>query len=154
MKVYLLIYSHPNINLWLYEMVDKRTAIVKYLDTRPEVLNWVTPFPNGILVTSESDAATLARLLDKEFTGYHFLIAEIPQGTSNGMLPPEIWEFINKPKSSGRWQMGLSFGQLFQDPSPGTEFLTFFDLKKPPPPSKLPGGFFENLGKPTEKEKK
>jgi hypothetical protein len=80
-----------------------RQEILDYLDTRREVKNWFAFLPDAIFIISDSDALTLSNLFSLKFPSRYFLITEVPAGKNNGWLIQRAWDFINNPKSSGRW---------------------------------------------------
>lgn len=85
------------------DAVVSRPAMLQFLDTRPEVLNWYAPLQGGIFIISNSNSQALAALIRGAFSHLYFVIAELPRGYNDGSLPPAAWNFINNPTSSGRW---------------------------------------------------
>jgi len=83
-----------------------RLPITTFLDTRSEILNWFLIIPNAILLVSRNDADTLSNLLHAQFRDRLFLITEVAPDShkTNGWLNEKAWDFINNPKSSGRWE--------------------------------------------------
>jgi hypothetical protein len=80
-----------------------RKEILDYLDTRPEVKNWFAFLPASILIVSDTSVQVLTNLLCQRFPGKNFLITGVPVGQNNGWLAQNVWDFINNPKSTGRW---------------------------------------------------
>ena len=80
-----------------------RQEVLDFLDTRREVKNWSAFFPTGIVIIADSDVTTLSDLVHERFPTRHFLLTEMGAGTNNGWLPKTVWDFINAPKSTGRW---------------------------------------------------
>ena len=92
--------------VFLLTFTGFRLPVTSFLDTRPEVLNWFLILENAILVVSREDASTLAHLVHQQFPGRWILVTEVapdPHKT-NGWMNQKVWEFINNPKSSGRWE--------------------------------------------------
>lgn len=80
-----------------------RQAILDHLDTRPEIKNWFAFLPTAIFIISDRNATTLSNLIQNTFPGRFFMITEVPPGSNNGWLAKDAWDFINFPRSSGRW---------------------------------------------------
>ena len=95
MRPYLLVFN---------DQLVPRQQMLNFLDTRSEVLNWYAFLPAGIFVISEHSAHELAAVIHQEFPIVFFIINEVVPGRNNGYLPMVAWEFINNPKSSGRWK--------------------------------------------------
>lgn len=87
----------------LSHMVDNG-FLTAFLDTRPEVLNWYAVLPGMILVVSRSDLIALTGVIHAVFPWLRFLLCEISSETANGYMSREVWEFVNTPRSSGRWE--------------------------------------------------
>ena len=85
------------------DAIVPRQVVLNFLDTRPEVLNWYAPLQGGVFIISNLNAQGLAELIRQAFPNLYFVIAELPRGYNDGMLPSAAWQFINDPKSSGRW---------------------------------------------------
>ena len=92
-----------------------RQTITDYLDTRPEVLDWLSPFPNAVFIVSRGNVRELQQVIHQQFSTLFFCLAEVGAQNADGWLPPNVWDFVNNPKSSGKW-----------------------DLPPPLPPSSLP----------------
>jgi hypothetical protein len=80
-----------------------RAQILEHLNTRQEVKHWYAFFPNAIVVISDRNATELMSAVRQQFPSLHFIVTEIPTGSNNGWLNKDVWEFINNPRSSGRW---------------------------------------------------
>jgi hypothetical protein len=80
-----------------------REAVLEFLNSRPEILNWYTVLPGQVFVVSDRSAHDLSALLRARFSPFFFFVAEINPYTINGLLPTAAWEFVNQPTSSGRW---------------------------------------------------
>jgi hypothetical protein len=78
--------------------------ILDFLDTRREVLNWYRVFPGTVLITSRADLAALTGVIHVSNPWLWFTISEIDTARVNGFTNPQVWDFINNPKSSGRWE--------------------------------------------------
>ena len=95
MKLYVLVFN---------DYMGTQESVTAFLDSRKEVLNWCTVVPHSILIVSEKSLADLTQLFSTTYPGRYFLLSEIQGFTSNGILQKSVWDFINNPKSSGRWQ--------------------------------------------------
>lgn len=97
MKAYMLSFTSKSGNL-------TRQNILDYLDTRSEVLNWYAVMPFTIILVSAQTQSTLTELLRLRFGNeITFLLAKVESNTINGFINEQVWNFINNPKSSGRW---------------------------------------------------
>lgn len=81
-----------------------RDPVQRFLDTRPEVLNWFSVLSNGILIVSRSDATVLSTLIHNQFPSLWFILTHAIPSETNGWMNPQAWDFINNPRSSGRWE--------------------------------------------------
>jgi|APSaa5957512493_1039668.scaffolds.fasta_scaffold31585_1 hypothetical protein len=81
-----------------------RQVVLNYLDTLPSVLNWYAVFPGTVYIVSRADIYTLQEKLRIGFLVHDFIISEISGTTTGGYSNKEVWNFINSPKSSGRWE--------------------------------------------------
>lgn len=81
-----------------------RQQVLDFLDTLPQVLNWYAVLAESIIVISEHNAAELRELIRNRYPYTFFIITEIPRGNNDGLLPKAAWDFINNPRSSGRWK--------------------------------------------------
>jgi len=80
-----------------------RQKLLEHLDTLPAVKNWYAFLPSAVFIISDQSAHALANLLLGKVNGSYYFVSEIPVGAYNGWLPQAAWEFVNNPKSSGRW---------------------------------------------------
>ena len=94
MKLYLLLFN---------DLMGTTKEVTDFLDTRKEVLNWLTAFPHSTLIVSANDLLELTNIINQKYPGIWFLLSQIDGKTTNGFLLPKAWELINSPKSSGRW---------------------------------------------------
>ena len=85
-----------------------RQDIVDYLDTRREVKNWFAFLPSAIVMISEEDVHKLSLIIRERFSNMNFILTKIERNENNGWLNKAVWDFINNPISSGRWDY-LSF---------------------------------------------
>ncbi len=81
-----------------------RLPLTQFLDSRPEVLNWFAVLSNAILIVSRGTATSLGQLMHNQFPSMWFIVTEIHPTEVNGWMNSQTWDFINSPKSSGRWE--------------------------------------------------
>lgn len=83
--------------------MGSRQQVVDFLDTLPQILNWYAPLPQSIILISDQPARTLRELIHNRYPQSFFIITEIQSKGADGWLPKAAWDFINRPRSSGRW---------------------------------------------------
>jgi len=86
------------------DLMGTQQSVLDFLDTRSEILNWLSVLPHSIFIVSDHDLYQLTRVITDNYPGRFFVISEIKGMTSNGLLGIAAWDFINFPKSSGRWK--------------------------------------------------
>jgi hypothetical protein len=86
MKVYLLAYDE--------DLSEK--SLLKFLDTRREISDWMTILPSSILFVSNRSPRQLTNLLNKKYPSAQFIVIEVDTRRTDGMLPEECWNFINE----------------------------------------------------------
>lgn len=96
-------YSQPEFRTYLLTFDAPRDLVLRHLDSRTEIQNWLAIFPGAVLIASKSDLAALTGLLHVTAQGWNFFAAEVTSSTTNGWMNQQVWDFINSPKSSGRW---------------------------------------------------
>jgi len=89
--------------VYLFTFGLDRKPILDFLDLQPAVLNWFAINWHAILIASESDATTLSTIIHQQFPNLWFIITEVDKVRTNGWMNNAVWDFINSPKSSGRW---------------------------------------------------
>jgi hypothetical protein len=80
-----------------------RQTVLDHLDTCREVKNWFAFFSNSIFIISDHTVHELTAAVRKGLPQLQMVITEVPKGANNGWLDKKVWDFINNPKSSGRW---------------------------------------------------
>jgi len=85
MKVYLFVYDEE----------IREEALLRFLDSRREVLDWMTILPASVLLISSYTLSHLTKLLRKKYPDAQFLLTRIETTQADGMLPEECWKFIN-----------------------------------------------------------
>ena len=81
-----------------YQQEVSDDELVTFLEGRHEVLNLARPLPNTIFIASDRNANVLAEAVERKFPEGFFIVAEYVPYNSDGSLPGEMWEFLNKPK--------------------------------------------------------
>lgn len=94
LKPFLIVFNDAQIN---------RQGLLDFLDTRSEIKNWYAFLPTAVFVISENSASQIAEVIRSEFPGKNLFVSEVPRGANDGWLGANVWDFINSPKSSGRW---------------------------------------------------
>lgn len=88
MKAFLLNYSN----------VLEQNYVHAVLNHSNSIENWLSPFPNSVLVVSRLTSSELGAVLHSHFGDNLFLIVEVNAYNCAGWLPPEFWGFINNPQ--------------------------------------------------------
>lgn len=83
-----------------YQQEVSDDELVAFLKTKREVLNLMGLLPNTILVVSDRNASSLSMLIDKKFPQGYFIVVEYIPYNSDGSLPVEVWDFLNRPRKS------------------------------------------------------
>ncbi len=82
-----------------------RQNILDYLDTKREILNWFAAMPFTIIIISKETHSKLSELLRNRFANdITFLLTKTEPHAVDGFINKQVWDFINNPKSSGRWE--------------------------------------------------
>lgn len=81
-----------------YQQEVSDDELVIFLEGRRDILNLERPLPNTVFIVSDRNASFLAGLIGRKFPKGFFIVAEYIPYNSDGSLPGEMWEFLNKPK--------------------------------------------------------
>lgn len=81
-----------------YQQEVSDDELVAFLETKREVSKLVRPLPNTAFIVSDRNASSLARIIEKKFPKGFFIVAEYVPYNSDGALPEDFWNFLNKPK--------------------------------------------------------
>ena len=95
-------YASP-LNVYVLSHMVEQRFILDFLNTRPEVLNWYSLPPATVFVVSRSDLTALTGLVHATYPWFNFTLAQIDGSRINGFINAQVWDFINTPKSSGKW---------------------------------------------------
>lgn len=87
MKVYLLVFDED----------IREGPLLRFLDSRDEVLDWMTALPSSVFLVSGHPLGWLTNMLSEKYPDAHFMLTEIKSTRADGRLPEECWEFINRP---------------------------------------------------------
>src|ERR1035437_4102748 len=82
-----------------------RRELLQHLDTLPDVWNWFTALPGQVIIVSEQTAYDIGAVIRARFPNQFFTVSGIT--AIDGWMTKEFWDFVNNPKSSGRWE-GIS----------------------------------------------
>ena len=88
MKTYLFTYSTMCSEFQAQSILNETNAVA----------TWVQPFPNAVLLASDLSVQDLAAVLRERLGTTWFLISEMTSTTVNGLLPANLWEFVNKAR--------------------------------------------------------
>jgi hypothetical protein len=88
-----------------------RQSLLDFLDTQPDVVNWLTSnaLPGQVMVVSDRSCIEVARLIRTRFSGELFTVSTVSE--IDGWMNQGYWDFVNAPKSSGRWDGLTPFTQ-------------------------------------------
>lgn len=95
-----------------------RQFLLDFLDTRPEILNWLAVNESLVLVVSSISTYQLQEIINTAFPSLSFFIFFIHKDEINGRQSPNVWDFINHPKSSGYWDGKLKGLQFLNNKKP------------------------------------
>ena len=94
LKAYLLIFD---------VIAGSRQEILEHLNTCREVKNWFAAMPTAIIIISDKTPDELRLAFQRKFPNRFHLVIAFEPNNYNGWLNKEVWDFIQHPKSSGRW---------------------------------------------------
>lgn len=86
-----------NLYLLVYDEDIREEALLRFIDSRKEILDWMTILPASVLLVSRHSLRQLNKLLSKKYPDAQFLLTELETAQTDGMLPEECWNFINAP---------------------------------------------------------
>src|SRR5712664_3368283 len=107
--------------VFLFTFGLDRKPIIDFLDLQPAVLNWFAINWQAILIVSQAEVTTLSMMIRRQFPELLFIITEVDRTKTNGWINKAVWDFINSPKSSGRWDflkkpLPQSYGEVHENP--------------------------------------
>lgn len=83
--------------------VVTRVDLQNFFDTKPEILNWYGIMPEAILVATNEPTVNIQTMLISKFgNDLTFILTKTEPNLTSGYINQEVWDFINKPKSSGK----------------------------------------------------
>ncbi len=91
MKVYTLSFFIPNVD---------RQEVQSFLESRTEVLNWLSMSSTTYFFVSNSNIKRLQDIFSLRFYYNQFIIVETEPGKFGGRAYEIAWDFINNPKSN------------------------------------------------------
>lgn len=100
-------------NVFILTVDYDRDAFVQALDLTPMVRNWLAFLPNAVAITTHRPLQQISDYLRVSLPGHQFILVPATSTTSAGLMPANVWDFINKPFDSGRhlpdsWPGGLN----------------------------------------------
>jgi hypothetical protein len=89
-----------------------RQSLLDFLDTQPDVVNWLifSALSGQVMVVSERSCLEVAGLIRTRFSGELFTVSIVSE--IDGWMNQGYWDFDNAPKSSGRWDGLTPLAQL------------------------------------------
>jgi len=75
-----------------------RSDVQKFLDTRPEIINWYANLPNAIFLISEKTATELHESLKPFLINDNYIILDVDTDR-NGWMPKKTWDFLKGKKA-------------------------------------------------------
>jgi hypothetical protein len=87
-----------------------RRELQQHLDTLPEILNWCTALPSQVIIVSEQTSYDIGAMIRARFPNQFFTVSGI--AGIDGCMTKDFWDFVNNPKSSGRWDATSPLAQL------------------------------------------
>ncbi len=92
MKAFLLCHSN----------VASPEYVQAVLSSSRAVTTWVAPFPYSAIVISELTLNELTAVVETHLSGSWFLLTELSGTNSNGLLPQQLWTYVQEPSQA--WQ--------------------------------------------------
>lgn len=84
-------------------ITKNRAQVQVFLDSRPEILNWMATFPNAIFIVSEKSASEIGSILRPFLHPDHFILLDVDTDRA-GWMSKKTWNFIyNKKASWEKW---------------------------------------------------
>jgi hypothetical protein len=85
-----------------------RQTILNWLDKQSVIKNWFAFLPNAIVLISDQSTFQLSELIRVNSKPlFDFVITEVINNglisSADGSMSKQFWDFINVPKSSGKW---------------------------------------------------
>lgn len=74
-----------------------------FLNTQPIIRNWYIT-ENILAFVSDASAAQLSTAFLAFFGQTAFVFVACQPDSTDGLMPPNFWKFVNTPKSSGFWE--------------------------------------------------
>jgi hypothetical protein len=68
------------------------------------VLNWFSVPPTTIFVVSRGDLSAMTDMIHQAYPWLNFTISLIDGPRIDGYMNRKLWDFVNSPSSSGRWE--------------------------------------------------
>lgn len=80
-----------------------QNLMAAFLNTQPIIRNWYIT-ENILAFVSDASAAQLSTAFLAFFGQTAFVFAACQPDSTDGLMPPNFWKFVNNPKSSGYWE--------------------------------------------------
>lgn len=80
-----------------------RQHLLDFLNTLFEIKNWLAVNESLVLVVTDLMPIQLQQIINTAFPELSFMIFFVHPHEVDGRETLNVWDFINNPKSSGRW---------------------------------------------------
>lgn len=90
-------------NVFILAIDGDRESYTNALDRAPMVRNWLAFLPTTIAVVSNWTLGELSWYLRGALPSRQFILTPTNASTSAGLLPSNVWDFINYPRDSGKY---------------------------------------------------
>lgn len=90
-------------NVYILTIDGDRDSFVQALDQTPMVRNWLAFLPTAIALVTYRPLVDISTYLRDQLPHRQHILVPATSLTSAGLLPPNVWDFINKPADSGKY---------------------------------------------------
>lgn len=88
-----------NAYLFVYDAdCGTEEEVLAEIDQIPQIVNWQTMLPSSVTLISNDNLRLLTKRLSRRFNGGRFLVNELTNRLTDGLLTTEEWNFINNPE--------------------------------------------------------
>lgn len=89
-------------NVYILTVDGDRDSFVQVLDQTPMVRNWLAFLPTAVALVTYRPLVDISTYLRDQLPNRQHILVPATSLTSAGMLPANVWDFINKPIDSGK----------------------------------------------------
>lgn len=112
-----------------------KDILATFIDGRREILNWLYFLFGSLAVVTRKQPQEVAQLLRDQFPNQYLFVTYIDPSRIDGWLPQTVWDFLAKPKGSGKWP---DLGPLSQEEMRSAIQALLLKTPQPPPLPPLP----------------